>query len=463
MSSESEAFSSTLRCCKRRSVVSDLNYFGRHWQRSRQRIAVLLPSGIDSRRMALIAALTRKGHSVTVYLPNEETHLQTLRDIKCRVRDKVVPAWLRSSSGCDFIAFLLSIRVLAGTLLLYLWNVFTRFLTWSQSKKESVDSCMYDFVFLYDSFEIPAQILRGVCRFPIFVVSEKIDRPSITGPCCPISGQIGKCPMSKFVSGKVLPWRRWVETGLRWTLGPVNCQLLAENDRLADSFLGPFKKTVLTPPLSVNLGKQIFEDEEDMVSADEDDFNDSDVGTSFVLAVAESEDFAKTIIKGFCTSDQQLTLLVPSAFLKSLIDFTKAIECQVAILADTEEDRLQFISKSPAILLYAPLDSYDWRLPCQSMTSGVFVVTTGRLPNGAAGQAGLEVEASESAISTVLNDLRFSSRSRGRKAKQWAHDELSAANYAAKIDEWLENISQESPDTEIIKPVIKSRLLRKSR
>ena len=205
-----------LRCCKRRSVLTDLHGFGRRWQKSRQRIAVLYPSlfalqdpsfrspdyrvsrnqdqpsqqpsssplsassptlplpdysepfkpGLSSQAIHLIVALALEGHSVTVYCSGDPgPNAVALETYPIRVRARIVPLWLRSLTT-DFLpesiclnlySFLLALRVLIGTMMLFAWNLFSR------------SDTEYDLLLLFGTCEIANLLLCRSCKATVFV------------------------------------------------------------------------------------------------------------------------------------------------------------------------------------------------------------------------------------------------------------------------------------------------------
>ncbi len=145
----------SLRCCKRRSIVSNLRGFGHKWSSSRQRIAILHLAPIrpdpyttysktsSTSELALAAAsgLSLQGHSVTLYTPGyrhkdiPDYLWDSSADIKTCLPRIVRLALFSSSSGSSsspqipsaiiqgLVALILSIRVIFHCIISFVTNL----------------------------------------------------------------------------------------------------------------------------------------------------------------------------------------------------------------------------------------------------------------------------------------------------------------------------------------------------
>lgn len=139
----------SLRCCKRRSVVSNLRGFGHNWSSSRLRIAIIHPSPIRSNpystfsqtpsgsdiALAAVAGLTLQGHSVTLYTSGYRE--KDIPDYLWTTSGEVkscIPRILRlamygrrgvaqSSLANGLVSIIICVRVILGCLVTYLVNL----------------------------------------------------------------------------------------------------------------------------------------------------------------------------------------------------------------------------------------------------------------------------------------------------------------------------------------------------
>ena len=171
----------SLRCCKRRSVMKDLQSFGRRWQRSRQRIGVVFPSTkVSGECASLVRALAFQGHSVTVYCVGVQSPevRASLGTSPVRLRTGAVPRMFRiflevmtsaiwgeeSKQGERVAVFvyavLLALRVVVGSLILYVYKQLSTIL----GKSTESRPYMYDVGIFFLRPDVAEFCLRRLCR-----------------------------------------------------------------------------------------------------------------------------------------------------------------------------------------------------------------------------------------------------------------------------------------------------------
>ena len=175
-SDESESLNArSLKCCKRRSVLSDLQGFGQRWQRSRKRIAILNPSPHFSEHLTLVATLfADQGHAVTVYCsaPPSAEVLGILRKSPLRLRARFFPrivrltalAWLCEETAVSLFSLILALRVLLGCLVSWVFRL-ARQLSYVEAKSDEI----FDVCIFYEHSFFPQLILHNFCKYTIFV------------------------------------------------------------------------------------------------------------------------------------------------------------------------------------------------------------------------------------------------------------------------------------------------------
>lgn len=185
----------SLRCCKRRSVISNLRGFGSKWASSRLRIAVIHPSPLRSNyhssfcksptsselALAAVAGLSLQGHSVTLYTSGyrqkdiPEYLWETSGDVKPCI-PRMARLVLFPANGAryrwvtEIVSIIISIRVVISCALAYLVNFLLALIPWILQKARFRHQNMLDVVITFEDTILPHFLLcpfvGDVVHFP---------------------------------------------------------------------------------------------------------------------------------------------------------------------------------------------------------------------------------------------------------------------------------------------------------
>ena len=175
----------SLRCCKRRSVVSNLRGFGSKWAHSRLRIAIIHPNPIRANQhssfskhstsselaLAAVAGLSLQGHTVTLYTAGYRQKdipdylWETSGDVKsCIPRLLRLALYPNGSSACGevtsgLVSILISIRVLISCLAAYLVNLVLSLVPVVLHKSKLRHPTLLDVVITFEDVTLPHLLL----------------------------------------------------------------------------------------------------------------------------------------------------------------------------------------------------------------------------------------------------------------------------------------------------------------
>lgn len=190
----------SLRCCKRRSVVSNLRGFGNKWASSRLRIAILHPAPVrpgpfaafarsaSSSQLALaaVAGLSLQGHSVSLYTSGYRQKdipdylWETSGDVKtCLPRLFRLALFPVSGSRCEWgntvVSILISVRVILSCLVAYVLNFLWSLLpVMVQRARPGArhNSALLDVIITFEDAVLPHVLLSPfvgeIVHFPIY-------------------------------------------------------------------------------------------------------------------------------------------------------------------------------------------------------------------------------------------------------------------------------------------------------
>lgn len=190
----------SLRCCKRRSVVSNLRDYGRKWASSRLRIAVIHPEPIRSSSratysergsssdlaLAAVAGLSIQGHAVSLYASGyrekdiPEYFWDSGGDLKACVPRIMRLAFFPSHPACSewvsvMVSVIITCRIVIDCLITWLIN-----LVWSVLPGNSRPrSAVLDVVITFGRTVLPHALLSKIApieivHFPTDVLLEQI-------------------------------------------------------------------------------------------------------------------------------------------------------------------------------------------------------------------------------------------------------------------------------------------------
>jgi glycosyltransferase involved in cell wall biosynthesis len=185
----------SLRCCKRRSVVSNLRGFGSKWAHSRLRIAVIHPSPIRASQyssfskltpsselaLAAVAGLSLQGHAVTLYTSGYRQKdipdylWETSGDVKSCI-PRLLRLALFPNGACsrrftaELVSLVISVRVLISCIVAYLVNLLISLIPVLLHKSKLRHPTLLDVVITFEETSIPHLLLHSfageVVHFP---------------------------------------------------------------------------------------------------------------------------------------------------------------------------------------------------------------------------------------------------------------------------------------------------------